>query len=71
MVASAGNDASWGKPGAEWENSSNQLGFGKSRFYVFPDMKHGWTIRGDISNKKIARDVNIAFKNAAEFLKSL
>ena len=51
MVASAGNDQAWTKPGAEWEISARDLGFGeKSKFYVFPDMSHGWTIRGDIKD---------------------
>jgi hypothetical protein len=34
-------------------------------------MKHGWTIRGDVTDQKIARDVNIVFNHAAEFLKAL
>ena len=51
MVASAANDSAWTKPDAEWEISSRNLGFGeKSKFYVFPDMSHGWTIRGDIND---------------------
>ena len=54
MVASAGNDEEWGKPGAEWEQTSTKLGFGeKSKFYVFPEMSHGWAIRGDITDPKI------------------
>jgi hypothetical protein len=37
MVACAGNDSDWAKPGAEWEISSKKLGFGeKSKFYLFP-----------------------------------
>ena len=61
MVAAAGNDAEWTKPGTEWEESSKALGFAeKSKFYLYPDMQHGWTNRGDIKDEKIARDVNLA-----------
>jgi hypothetical protein len=36
MVAAAGNDAEWTKPGGEWEVSSKELGFAeKSKFYLF------------------------------------
>ena len=39
MVAAAGNDAPWTKPGDEWENSAKALGFGeKSKFYLFDEM---------------------------------
>ena len=72
MVAAAGNDAEWTKPGDEWEKSSTELGFGeKSKFYLFPDMAHGWVNRGDVKNEAIARDVNLAFEHAAAFLKTL
>ena len=72
VVAAAANDQDWTKPGAEWELSSKALGFGEqSKFYEFTDMIHGWTIRGDIKDDKIARDVNLAFDYADQFLKSL
>ena len=72
MVAAAGNDPAWTKPGDEWENISKALGFGeKSKFYHFDEMQHGWTNRGDINDEKIARDVNLAFTYAADFIRSL
>ena len=62
MVAAAGNDAPWTKPGDEWENSAKALGFGeKSKFYLYEEMQHGWVCRGDIKDEKIARDVNSVF----------
>jgi len=62
MVAAAGNDAPWTKPGAEWEQSAKALGFEeKSKFYDFPDMKHGWTCSVDTTDEKIKRDVDITF----------
>jgi len=33
----------------------------------FPEMNHGWTIRGDIEDPKVARDVNKAVKLALDF----
>lgn len=72
MVASAGNDEEWGKPGKEWEQLSRRFGYGdKSKFYVFPDMSHGWAIRGDINDSKIKRDVDIVFDCTVEFINSL
>jgi len=59
-------------PGEEWEKSSASKGFGeKSKFYAFPDMKHGWTCRADINDELIARDVNKAFNYVLEFINSL
>ena len=72
MVASAGNDAPWTKPGAEWEQNAKALGFEeKSKFYDFPDMAHGWTCRGDIADEKVKRDVDITFSHVVSFANSL
>ena len=72
MVAAASNDVVWTKPGGEMEEVAKKLGFSeKSKFYDFVDMKHGWTCRGDIKDEKIARDVDLAFNYADDFIKSL
>lgn len=72
MIAAAGNDLPWTKPGGEMEENAAKLGYGeKSKFYEFADMAHGWTVRGDIKDEKIARDVDIVFNNALDFIKSL
>jgi hypothetical protein len=34
----------------------------------FPDMQHGWTIRGDLTDPKVDRDVKKAFNLALAFL---
>ena len=34
----------------------------------FPDMAHGWTVGGDLSDPNIARDVERAKKLALDFL---
>ena len=33
---------------------------------TFPDMKHGWTTRGDMSDPKVDRDVKKALNLALE-----
>ena len=35
----------------------------------FPDMKHGWTIRGDLNEKYVDRDVKKAFNLVLSFFK--
>jgi dienelactone hydrolase len=35
----------------------------------FPDMQHGWTVRGDMSDPAVKRDVLKAIKETLEFLK--
>jgi len=35
----------------------------------FPDMQHGWTVRGDMSDPKVKRDVLKAIKETMEFFK--
>lgn len=35
----------------------------------FPDMQHGWSCRGDLSDKTVARDVELAMRNMVDFLK--
>ena len=34
---------------------------------TFPDMKHGWTTRGDMSDPKVDRDVKKALNLALSF----
>jgi len=36
---------------------------------TFPDMKHGWSVRGDISDPKVERDVQKCFNLALAFFK--
>jgi len=59
MIAAAGNDLVWTKPGGEMEEVAKKNGHAeKSKFYEFADMAHGWTCRGDIKDEKIKRDVD-------------
>ena len=36
---------------------------------TFPDMKHGWSVRGDMSDPKVERDVQKCFNLALAFFK--
>jgi len=40
-----------------------------SEFKTFPEMKHGWVVRGDIKNANIERDAKIAMDTAIEFFR--
>ena len=36
---------------------------------TFPDMKHGWSVRGDMNDPKAERDVKKAFNLALAFFR--
>merc|ERR1711936_622433 len=38
---------------------------------TFPDMKHGWSVRGDMSDPKVERDVQKCFNLALAFFKKI
>jgi dienelactone hydrolase len=65
LMLPAANDAEYTKP-----HSAELVGIvergGKS--ILFRDMLHGWTTRGDMSNKNIERDVKEALRQTLEFL---
>jgi len=50
-------------------NSNEQLN-GRSVFYTFKDMKHGWVNRGDLNKEKIRRDYTEAMRRAREYLET-
>jgi len=41
----------------------------KCQIIEFPDMKHGWSVRGDCTVPEVERDVKKAFTSAVDFLK--
>lgn len=61
----AGNDHANVKPGGL---GAEVLG-DKLEILEFPDMAHGWTTRGDVSDDKIRRDVKLAIDEALKFFK--
>jgi len=70
LICAAGNDPASVKPGGLSEEILNKKDFGKENQFVnFPDMQHGWTNRGDISDPKIAKDVQKAVDLATAFFK--
>ena len=40
-----------------------------SKTVLFPDMTHGWSIRGDVSDANTSRDVSKCYSLMEEFLK--
>jgi len=60
----AGNDHENVKPGGLGEQI---LGKDQLTIIEFPDMKHGWTTRGDLSDANVERDARKALAEAAKF----
>lgn len=65
LLLPAANDAEYTKPHSDELVEIVGRG-GKS--IVFPDMVHGWTTRGDMSDKNIERDVKEALRQTLDFL---
>ncbi len=40
----------------------------KLRIVEFPEMTHGWTVRGDLSDPKVAKDTKAAIEEAFKFV---
>jgi len=69
MLIQAGNDSPDGKPGSEVETILLSKPFGASCVLKeFPDMVHGWTLRGDLTDEKVARDVALTMDLIMQFL---
>jgi dienelactone hydrolase len=72
MMIQAGNDADNTKPGGAIEEAlnmrSHRLEYGASTFVEFPDMIHGWVLRGDLGNELVRRDVAAAMGHVVSFL---
>jgi dienelactone hydrolase len=69
MLLQAGNDNANGKPGSEVHQLLSSLPFGDACVLrEFPDMLHGWALRGDINDPIVARDVQLAINLVVEFL---
>ena len=70
MLLQAGNDPDNTKPGgAVHQALGKHPGFGaKCVVEDFPEMKHGWLPRGDLSQPAVARDVAAAMKKVLAFL---
>ena len=60
----AGGDAAAVFPGG----LGQQVLGDKLEIIEFPDMKHGWTVRGDMSDPVVARDVKKAIQDTMAFL---
>ncbi len=67
MFLPAGNDSPNVKEGGL---SRKILGDDPDKLSIveYPEMKHGWTVRGDIGDSKVARDVVDAVAKGFAFL---
>ena len=66
LLLPAGNDAPW----KEDQESVQELKKNAPAFDLkeFPEMKHGWSVRGDLTDPAVRRDVELAFDKAKDFL---
>eukprot|EP00906_Rhabdomonas_costata_P030822 RCo043594 len=72
LIMAAGNDPDNVKPGGDLQKIVGAMpGLEKSKFLDFAEMDHGWTIRGDVSDPKVKRDVDAALGAAVEFISSI
>jgi len=65
LMLPAGNDKESVKTGGL---AQKVLGADKCQVVEFPDMEHGWSVRGDCSKPDVERDVKKAFTLAVDFL---
>ena len=67
LLMPAGDDPDNSKPGGEITGLVEAKG-GASE--VFPEMKHGWVSRGDITDAAVKRDVEAALTRSIAFFKT-
>jgi hypothetical protein len=66
----AGNDKEEYKAGGSVVKVMQEK-FPSSRTHEFPEMTHGWVLRGDSSDPQVDRDAKHALSLAAGFLQSM
>jgi len=65
----AGNDPPNTKPGGDFQKIFSKKPVGKDCVFVeFPEMEHGWAVRGDDTKPNIKADVDKVFKLSFDFL---
>jgi hypothetical protein len=70
LILPAGNDPDNLKAGGDVQRVLLSKPFGEDcEIHEFPDMKHGWVVRGDLNDPLCARDVKLALDMATEYLK--
>jgi len=69
LIAPAGNDVPmWAEDGAFGQALKASRRGAEVIFKEYPEMKHGWTVRGDLADAAVARDVEDAMAEATAFL---
>jgi len=68
LISPAGNDVpTWAEDSPFLSALKSSACASACEFKLYPDMVHGWTLRGDIANAAVARDVGLAFDAAVAF----
>merc|ERR1712046_136018 len=67
LLLPAGDDPESTKTGGANQRVLTERGY-ECKVQEFPDMKHGFISRGDISNRIVARDVHLALQSSISFL---
>ena len=68
LILPAGTDPDNVKEGGDVEQWLEVVGQ-KVEVFEFPDMRHGWVPRGDVSIPEVERDVKLAMEKTVEFLR--
>ena len=68
LLAPAGNDmATWGEDTDNAAAIKNSSRGAECLWSNYPEMSHGWSCRGDLSDEKVKRDVEAVMKDAIGF----
>ena len=68
MLAPAGNDMeNWGEATANAEALKKSACGDKCVWKPYPEMSHGWSVRGDVQDPKVKADVESVLADAIGF----
>ena len=70
MLLPAGNDPDNIKSGGDVENWVSNVAGKEIEIFEFPEMKHGFVPRGNVSISEVERDVKLAMQKTVDFLKN-
>lgn len=69
MFAPAGNDIPMFAEEGDFATAVKKSAKGSECVWKpYPEMQHGWTVRGDLANDAVKRDVEAVMKDAADFV---
>ena len=69
LLCPAGNDlATWGEDTDNATKLKESKCGGECVWKDYPEMSHGWSVRGDVANPEVAQEVERVMKATADFL---